>query len=192
MTHEEILHQIPAYVLGLSSPKQSGAIEQHISHCATCYHAVLQERKFGRLVRSTVDAATTPNNGRIRSLMPPAPQKRRAVPVINGWQKKVAPALLLLLLVISGLTLNNLLPAGAVPSLVATAHAATATSTYAPTATIVQSLPENEEMDDSPDVTYSNAIDTAVLVPAPSADGPVETPDPLPTPVAAIKLVTAQ
>lgn len=192
MTHEEILHQIPDYVLGLSSPKQSGAIEQHISHCATCYHAVLQERSFGRLVRSTVDAATTPNYGRIRSLMPPVPQKRRAVPVIAGWQKKVAPALLLMLLVIAGLTLNTMLPAGTVPSLVATAHAATATSTYAPTATMAQSLPENEELDYSPDMTYSNTIDTALLVPAPSADRPVETPDPLPTPVAAIRQVTAQ
>ena len=192
MTHDEILHQIPDYVLGLLSPKQLGAIEQHVAYCTACRHALLRERRFGRLVRSTVDAATTPNNTRVRNLMPAIPQKRRLVPVLNGWQKQLVPVMLLLIMVAAGFTLNNLLPAGSVPSLVATAYAATATSTDAPTATRIQSVPQTEAVDRLPESTYSDSMDTAVLVTAFSAASPVETPDPLPTPAAAVTLIAAQ
>ena len=80
-----------------------------------------------------------------------------------------------------------MLPDGSVPAFVATAHAATATSTYTPTATMAQMVPKNEETDSSPAETDGPVLQAVMPIPAADADRPVETPDPLPTPVAAIR-----
>jgi len=192
MTHDDIRRQIPDYVLGILSPGQLGTVERHVAHCTVCQNAMIRERNVGQLVRSTVNLATRPNNARIRSLMPAVPQKRRLVLRLDGWQKQLAPALIILLLILGGFTLNWMLPAGSVPSLVATAHAAPATSTYTPTATITQSQRENDGMNHLSNIQHSSVFNAAVSFPSPGSDRPLQTPDPVPTPVAAIQLVTAQ
>jgi hypothetical protein len=151
-----------------------------------------RERKIGQLVRSTVDVATKPDTAHMRRLMPAIPQQRRSGLILHGWQKQLAPVVLILLLTLGGFMLNRMLPAGSVPFLVATAHAATATSTHTPTATIAQSLPENQQANHMSNVKLSGVLNTAVPIPSPGSDRPAETPDPLPTPVAAVRQVAAQ
>ena len=192
MTHEDILHQIPDYVLGLLSPRQLSAVEHHVAHCTICQQSMARERKLGQLVRSTVGVATKPDSAHVRTMMPAIPQQRRSGLILYGWQKQLAPVVLILLLILGGFMLNKMLPAGSAPSLVATAHAATATSTYTPTATMARSLPENQQTDHLSNVKNSGIFDTAAPVLSPSSGRPVETPDPLPTPVAAIRQTEAQ
>jgi hypothetical protein len=157
-----------------------------VSHCAACRQAMTRERKLVQLVRSTVNVATKPDAAQLRSLMPAVPQQRRSGSILSGWQKQLAPALLIFLLSLGGFMLNSMLPARSMPSFVATAHAATATSTNTPTATIVQSMPANNSLDHFSEVTESTASSVAVPVPFPGSGRPLETPDPLPTPIAAV------
>jgi len=185
MTHDDILRQIPDYVLGLLSPRQLSAVEHHVAHCTACQQMLVRERKLGQLVRSTVDVATKPDAAHLRTLMPAIPQRRPSGLIFHGWQKQLAPALLIFLLLFGGFMLNRMLPAGSVPSLVATAHAATATSTHTPTATVVQSLPEKIQTNHITNDTHSGALNAAVPIPSPGLGHPLVTPDPLPTPVAA-------
>ena len=192
MTHDDILRQIPDYVLGLLSPRQLSAVEHHVAHCTACQRSIARERKLGQLVRSTVDVATKPDSAHVRRLMPTIPQQRRSGLILHGWQKQFAPVILILLLILGGFMLNKMLPAGNAPFLVATAHAATATSTYTPTATMAQSLPDNQQIDRLSNVKHSGVFNTAVPIPSPGSDRPVKTPDQLPTPVAAIRRVATQ
>jgi hypothetical protein len=148
-----------------------------------------RERKLSQLVRSTVEVATKPDAAHVRRLMPAIPQQRRSGLYLNGWQKQLAPIILILLLMVGGFMLNRMLPAGSAPSFVATAHAATATSTYTPTATIAESLSENQQTNHKFNVKHSGVLNTAVPIPSPGLDRPVETPDPLPTPVVAARRV---
>lgn len=192
MTHDDILRQIPDYALGLLTPRQLSAVEHHVAHCISCQQSVARERKLGQLVRSTVDVATKPDSANVRRLMPTIPQQRQSGLILHGWQKQFAPVILILLLIFGGIMLNKMLPAGSAPFLVATAHAATATSTYTPTATMAQSLPDNQQTDRLSNVKHSGVINTAVPIPSLGLDRPVETPDQLPTPVAAIRRAAAQ
>ena len=192
MTHDDILHQIPDYVLGLLSPRELTTVEHHVAGCPACQQAMVRERKLVQLVRSTVGVATKPDTVHLRSLRPTIPQQRQSGLVLHRWQKQLAPAVMILLIILGGFMLNRMLPAGSVPTLVATAHAATATSTYTPTATLAQSLPEKLETNDKSEFIHSNGSNAAMPVPSPSSDRPLETPDPLPTPVAAIRQVSAQ
>ncbi len=192
MKHDDILHQIPDYVLGLLSPRQLSVVERHVAHCTVCQQSMARERKLGQLVRSTVAIATKPDSAQVQRLMPAIPQRRRSGLILHGWQKQFAPVMLILLLILGGFMVNKMLPAGSAPSLVATAHAATATSTYTPTATIAQSLPENQQPDRLFNVTQSGVINTVAPIPSLDPDRPVETPDPLPTPAASIRQAAAQ
>ena len=187
MTHDDILRQIPDYVLGLLSAAQLNAVENHVAHCTACRQVVIRERKLGRLVRSTVEVAAEPDKARLRNLMPAIPRQRRSGLILPGWQKQLAPAVLILLLLLGGFMLNRMLPAGSVPSFVATAHAATATSTYTPTATLAQSISASDRLDHFSAVKQSAAVNALMPVPSADADRPLETPDPLPTPVAAVR-----
>jgi hypothetical protein len=135
--------------------------------------------------------ATKPDTAHVRRLMPAIPQQRRAGLILHGWQKQFAPVVLILLLMFGGFMLNRMLPAGSAPSLVATAHAATATSTYTPTATVAESLLENQQTNYKSNVKPSGLLNTAVPIPLPVLDHPIETPDPPPTPVAAARRVAA-
>jgi anti-sigma factor RsiW len=192
MTHDDILRQIPEYVLGLLSPRQLSAVEHHAAHCTVCQQSIARERKLGQLVRSTVDVATKPDTAHMRRLMPAIPQQRRPDLILHGWQKQLAPVILILLLILGSFMLNRMLPAGSGPSLVATAHAATATSTYTPTATMAQSLPENQRLNHMSKVKHSGVLDTTVPISSPGSVRPAGTPDPLPTPIATIGRVVAQ
>lgn len=147
MTHEDISRSIPDYVLGLLTPKQLGAVEQHVAHCPDCRQLLRREKRISQLVRVTVDKATTPDAIRLQRLMPATPPGQGVVwhpPSLRrqGWQRQLAPVLLLLLLVLGGFILQRTLPEGSVPSFVVTAHAATATTTHTPTATLAQSFPD--------------------------------------------------
>jgi anti-sigma factor RsiW len=187
MTHDDILCQIPGYVLGLLPARQYHVVERHVSHCSVCQQEMSRERKLDRLVQSTMDAASKPNPAHLRSLMPDIPLKRPSALVFGGWQRQLAPALLILLLLFGGLAINSMLPAGSVPAFVATAHAATATSTYTPTATMAQAISESEQTNDELSVSDSYVKKLSIPKPSTDTDPPVETPDPLPTPIASIR-----
>jgi hypothetical protein len=118
----------------------------------------------------------------------------------HGWQKQLAPVLLLLLLALGGFILQSTLPEGSIPAFVVTAHASTATSTNTPTATLAQSLPQKLVLSaaevsaghEQIDVVVNTVVGPAMPVPKPDkvlfqgSEQPLATPDPLPTPVAAI------
>ena len=186
MTHDDILRQIPDYVLGLLTPSQLSVVEQHVAHCTTCQQMLGRERKLSQLVRSTVNVATKPDTTHLRTLMPAIPKQRSAGLGLSGWQRQLAPAILIILLLLGGFMLNQMLPAGSVPNFVATAYAATATSTHTPTATVAQSLPEKLQINHISNSRDSKAQNAAVPIPSPSFGHPLVTPDPLPTPAAAI------
>jgi hypothetical protein len=94
-----------------------------------------------------------------------------------------------LLLVFSGLLINNIIPTKNSPAFVATAHAATATSTITPLAPATEAQPESEQNIEGSFVTAQTVFEVAV--PDPPADWaqPLETPDPQPTPLAASRQV---
>ena len=192
MTHKDISRRIPDYVLGLLSPKQLGAVEHHIAHCPDCRQLLRREKRLGQLVRVTVDMATKPDPTRLRRLMPAIPRRRSVVWHPHGWQKQLAPVLLLLLLVLGGFILQRTLPEGSVPAFVVTAHAATATTTNTPTATLAQSLPQESTGHEQFDVVENTVVGRAMPVPSPDSKQPLATPDPLPTPVAAIIGIATQ
>ncbi len=187
MTHKDILRQIPEYVLGLLPDNQSHVVERHVVHCPACQQAVASERIVGQLVQSTLDAATTPNTARLRTLMPAVPQRRKLDLSLLGWQKQLAPALLVLILLFGGLAVNSMLPENSVPGFVATAHAATATQTNTPTATLVQVSHEKTTAKEHVLLADGPVIKASVPKPPAGSGDLLTTPDPYPTPVAAIQ-----
>jgi anti-sigma factor RsiW len=191
MTHDDFRQQLPDYALSLLSPQQLGLIEDHIAHCDGCRKALLKERKVGRLVYSTIHNATQPDSGRLRSLMP---VPRASLPACSpwnrrGWQKQLAPVILILMLAFGVFLTQRTLPAGgSFPGFVGTAYAATATSTNTPTATAVQSLPVGQTV---PELETLSSVPNQ---PAPSKapDHPVTTPEPLPPSVASVRQLLVQ
>jgi anti-sigma factor RsiW len=193
MTHEDISRRIPDYVLGLLSARQLGEVEHHVAHCPDCRRLVRREKRVGQLVRLTINAATRPDATRLQRLMPAIPHRRQSVVWHSqGWPKQLAPVLLLLLLAFGGFILQRTLPEGSVPAFVVTAHAATATTTNTPTATLAQSSPPKSAGHEPFDVQVNTAVGPAMPLPSPDSEQPLATPGPLPTPVAAIIGTTAQ
>ena len=192
MTHEDVLQSIPDYVLGLLSAKQLGVIESHVNHCVDCQRALLREKKVNHLVRTTIDTATRPDATCIKRLMPAIPHRRSTAWNRRGWQRQLAPVLILLLLVLGGVTLQRTLPDGSMPAFVVTAHAATATSTNTPTATVSQASPTANAHYELYDFEGHVTADQILSAPNPHVASTWATPDPLPTPVTALVGIAAQ
>ena len=142
MRHQEIRRQLPDYVLGLLAPDQANLILEHLSACGTCRQIVHDEREVGQLVRQTVVAATQPDPARLRQLMP-LPGTRKRARMDASWSARLAPALVVLLLIAGALLMRSPDSKRPLPAII---HAtATATTTNTPTATIAQSSAEMEE-----------------------------------------------
>ncbi|NCF66817.1 MAG: hypothetical protein GWP61_12645 [Chloroflexi bacterium] len=189
MTHDEVSRRIPDYVLGLLSHKQLRAVEHHVAQCVDCQQTLRRERKLSQLVRVTIDTATKPEAIRLRHLMPVVTRRQSVNWFPQRWQKQLAPILLLILLTLGGLLLQRTLPEGSVPAFVATAHAATATTTNTPTATVAQSIPAKHagyEQYEQHDFEERAVVGPAIPVPSPESAQALATPGPLPTPVAAL------
>lgn len=183
MTHHEIHQQLPDYVLGLLTPGQADEVTEHLAACADCRDSVHGEREIGTLVRHTLGITTQSDPTRLRQLMPAIPQRSRQGKIATAWAGRLAPALVLLLLIVGGLLLNA--PDSERPLSFFAAATATATSTNTPTATIAQEASSMDAQTPLLSQSSSGAMATyqagspgpTIAVPAP--------PQP-PTPVAAL------
>ncbi len=189
MKHEDILSQIPDYISGFLSTREQRIFNRHLAECSACQRTVRHERALQQLMHSTIDLATRPDPMRMERLVPPLPHGATSSLVWPGWQKRLAPVLLILLLLFGGLFVNNFIPTKNVPGFVATAHAATATSTYTPLAPTNQALPAREKTKADSLITDHKVIEAAKSEPPIAWDQTLETPDPQPTPVTPIRQV---
>lgn len=184
MTHDEYRQQLPDYVLNLLSPQQLGSLEHHIAQCASCRQALQREKSISRLVQSTLHVVSKPDPKRLREFMLVLPQKRSARWNRQGWQKQLAPVMLVLFLAAGILLTQITMPSGTLPAFVTTAHAATATSTNTPTATAAQTL-SAEHAVPQPGSSIPVPHQQTMPILSNSPQTPVTTPEPLPTPAAA-------
>lgn len=97
MNHEQILPQIPDYALGLLPPQERQQVENHAQSCPRCQKALAEEQQMGQLVRSTLHLVTEPAPRQLRPFMPPIP-RTQTPSLLRGWQKQLAPVILLLML----------------------------------------------------------------------------------------------
>ncbi|MDX1413533.1 MAG: zf-HC2 domain-containing protein [Candidatus Promineifilaceae bacterium] len=192
MKHDEFRQKLPDYALDLLSPQQLVAVEHHLAQCTSCQQALQHERKIAHLIRSSVSIASRPDVARLRELMPAPPKKKSVYWKRSGWQKQLAPVMLVLFLSIGVFLTQISKPSGSLPAFVSTAYAATATSTNTPTATTsVQSVSLEESTMDTGRVIIESSKQIA---PKPSSfpQTPVTTPEPQPTPVAAAAQLSVQ
>lgn len=91
-----IHNQISDYVLDLLPDEEKQAAARHVAGCKKCQEAVRREREIGRLVHRTLNKATTPDYGRLQSLMPPIPARRTSVLAFLAPYRQWAIACLLL------------------------------------------------------------------------------------------------
>ncbi|MCA9997156.1 MAG: zf-HC2 domain-containing protein [Anaerolineales bacterium] len=167
MNHEQILQQIPDYALGLLPQVERQQVESHAQGCPRCQQALANEQRLGQLVRSTLHAATEPAPRQLRPFMPPIP-RRQTPSLLHGWQKQLAPIVLLLMLLLGGMGWNARQQSNGFsnnPMLLVM----TATTTNTPTVTATKAPPT--QMPTS----------TAIAI---STDDHVATPAPNPTPLA--------
>jgi hypothetical protein len=138
MTHQEIHEQLSDYILGLLTPGQENEMAQHLAGCAACRQRAHDEREIGTIVRETLQAATRPDPMQLRQLMPPVPQKKRSGGIAANWKSRLAPALVLLVIIVSSLILTA--PESKRSMSIFFASTATVTSTNTPTATVTQDI----------------------------------------------------
>ena len=141
MTHQEIHEQLSDYILGLLTPGQENEMAQHLAGCAACRQRAHDEREIGTIVRETLQAATRPDPMQLRQLMPPVPQKKRSGGIAANWTSRLAPALVLLVIIVSSLILTAQESKRSMS--IFFASTATATSTNTPTATVTQDIRSN-------------------------------------------------
>jgi anti-sigma factor RsiW len=187
MTHQEIHERLPDYVLGVLTPLQATEVTQHLAGCARCRQTVHGQRAIGALVRESINSATRPDPAQLRQLMPPIPQKISRNGIAANWTTRLAPALLLLLVIVGSLLMTA--PESKRPMSIFFAATATATSTNTPTATVAQDV--SRFSDDALVIM----VDSASKLSAPAVEPAVEivaAPVPLqsPTPIAVISSTT--
>jgi hypothetical protein len=135
MTHKEIHQRIPDYVLDLLTPVQADEVAQHLAGCTACRRTVKNEREIGALVRTTLRATTHPDEARLRQLMPAIPQKSRQGRTATNWTTRLAPALVLLIVIVGSLLMTA--PDSKRSMSIFFPATVTAPSTNTPTATLV-------------------------------------------------------
>jgi anti-sigma factor RsiW len=187
MTHQEIHERLPDYVLGLLTAGQATEVTQHLAGCARCRQTVHDQREIGTLVRETINATTRPDPARLRQLMPPVPHKRNRKGIAVNWTTRLAPALVLLFVIVGSLLVTT--PDSKRTMSIFFAATATATSTNTPTATVAQDL--SQFNDNAPAILAGSAskISTPAVEPAAqvlAAPAPLQSP----TPIAVINSTT--
>ena len=130
-------NQLQNYVLDLLSPTERKAVEREAARDEAVRLALRREREVERLVRETLQQATTPTYGRIPQLMPPIPRQRPYPWRVYTWQRSVAALALVLVLFLGAAGLYQSRQA-AVTHATPTLAAVTATLTQEPTATLAQ------------------------------------------------------
>jgi anti-sigma factor RsiW len=184
MRHKEIHQQLPDYVLGLLTPGQAQEVTQHLADCTACRRMVQGEREVAVRVRDTLNAATRPDAARLSQLIPPVPQKRSRSGISANWTTRLAPALVLLFVIVGSLLMSAL--DSRRPMSFFFAATATATSTNTPTATVAQE--SSHDISGAPVISERftaglDASDTAPPVQVVTAPAPLHSP----TPVAAAR-----
>lgn len=177
---QHIHSQISDYVLGLLPQIEQQHVEQHTRICLDCRRALRQEQEVGRLVHSTLAAATQPPIN-LRPLMPPVPQKSPSIQifgVVLNWRQQLAPLALALVLLLGSVGFFLSEQRGMWQTTTPTALAITATMTNSPTAAITETRLEQGQ----PLVTTA--------VPLPNDQPTISaTPAPNPTPIAALNVM---
>lgn len=166
---KKVSQEISDYVLDLLSPADRKRVEENAARSAA-YKAMLQrERQIEQMVRTTLHETTTPENGRLRQLMPQIPQQKRPFAFFtSGWMQQMAAVAVLAIFILGGFSVYR---SEQNPIYTPTLMAATATFTNEPTATV------SEE---------KAATSTAVAI-QPEQLNEV-TPAPVATPIAALLL----
>lgn len=134
MTQEHVHELIAEYVLDLLPPAQRQRVEQHVKLCEQCQRSLKAEQQIGLLLRSTLQKTTVPTPRRLRQLMPTAPQTTKPMWGFSRWQKRLAPAFMVFLLLIGSLGLQLAFPIDAAPAFVNTVLASDMTATITPEA----------------------------------------------------------
>lgn len=136
MIHEEVEQKLQDYVLGLLPPATTEEMAHHVATCSACRRAVQEERAVGELVRSTLSCTARIDESRLRSLKPPMPWLARRQGIAAGWTARLAPALMLLLLLAGTFVVLATDSERSMPLFIPAT--ATTVSTHTPTATIAQ------------------------------------------------------
>jgi anti-sigma factor RsiW len=175
--NKHVNQQLSDYVLNLLPRLERQAVEQHTAVCVPCQKALQAEREMSQMVRYTLNTATQPANGRLAHLMPaiPTARKQSAVTMFVGWQRQLAVAGLLFVILFGSLGVWNGRSSHIWGVASPTALAATATRTQDATATIAQQTSEAQE-------TLTTTAVASPTLPASSR----ATPAPQATPIAAI------
>lgn len=97
-----ITDQIGDYVLGLLPSGDEQRLKQHIAYCDECRLYVQRDRAMVQAVREALTASSKPEPLRLRQLMPAVPGVAGSKVGNMGWQGQFAAALLLLLVILAG------------------------------------------------------------------------------------------
>ncbi len=193
MTQDHVHELIAEYVLDLLPPAQRQRVEQHVKSCEQCQRSLQTEQQIGLLLRSTLQKTTEPTPRRLRQLMPATPQPTIPLWGFSRWQKRLAPAFMVFLLLLGSLGLQLVFPIDAAPAFVNTVLAADVTATVTPEAgtavLIINPLPQSQGTETA-DLTLLNT-GVATLPPATIATSNPR-PAPNPTPIVVVTELTTK
>ncbi len=176
MNQEHVLPLLSDYVLDLLPSGKRRQVERHAAECAACRTALQTERQLGSLVRTSLQAATEPGNGRLAHLMPAIPrQPARAIWL--GRQRQLALVGLLLMLLLGSLGLRYGQGRHGWQPPLPTSVAATATNSA--TATLAQTMTSTRVVETAVSTSYASPT-----APPTTHSAISPTPIPLPTPIA--------
>lgn len=170
-TASHVTNSISDYVLELLPEEDRRQFLRHIAGCALCRRSVQQERKIGEALQSTLTIVGRPNPARLKQLMPSLPTSRPGTLTNLSWQKQLAVACLILLMILGSLTLeigrrHNVWP-GAAPTSRHTSVAITDTPTQTATSTVVSSFLLEPAPIPTPSVRHSLAVPRLATIPVP-------------------------
>lgn len=102
-----ITDRIEGYVLGQLRQEESRVVTRHIAGCPECRRAVFRERQLAKMARETLAAVGLSTRERLTDLMPAVPAPRPVARSYFPWQKQLAAACIVLLVVLGSLGLQS-------------------------------------------------------------------------------------
>ncbi|VAW31028.1 hypothetical protein MNBD_CHLOROFLEXI01-847 [hydrothermal vent metagenome] len=159
------------YLLGLLPPAAKRQVEQQIANDPTLLSKLQQERQVEKLVKGTLHQVGQIENGRLTQLMPAIPKRQPKLAWNGALSRQLAMAAMLFLLLFGGWQWYNNQPTLWPTQPTHVAVTATLTNTPAPTETQVTAPTET--------AVAKQTVPTAVM-----------TPEPPPTPIAAVSINT--
>jgi len=94
------------YILGLLPADKMSYVNTHIAGCLTCRQLVRVEREIGLLTRETLLTVGKMDPQRLQELMPMPPRTGVIHPILWHWQKQLAVAALIVLIIMGSITLG--------------------------------------------------------------------------------------